>query len=302
MKRYPKIRTVGHREVAALLPGDVVIQEKIDGSNFTFGRTNDGKLFCLSRNQVLNLDEDCGMFQTAVDYVKSIDDKIPPATMFRCEYLRTPTHNVIKYDRVPLNHLVLFEAEQQNIYGDWILTGCSGELILIEWARRLDIEPVRFFFRGMLEPQNVLSVFEDCMGHESQLGGTKPEGIVIKNPSAFTDSGDICRAKLVRQEFKEIMAHNKKNPSDGGDPSSLGHRFGGEPRWRKAIQHLRDEGRLKEGPEDIGPLMKEIQRDVEVECIDEIKEALWKRYKKDILNGACHGFVEWYKKEIGLLQ
>lgn len=35
-----------------------------------------------------------------------------------------------------------------------------------------------------------------------------------------------------------------------------------EARWQKAVQHLRDEGKLLGEPKDIGPLMAEIWRDL----------------------------------------
>lgn len=303
MKKYPKIRTVGHREVENLLPGeDIVVQEKIDGSNFTFGRDAGGELFCLSRNQKLSMADgaDNGMFNKAVAFVKSIADGVPLATLFRCEYLQSPKHGVINYSRVPLNNLVLFEVEGQNSYGDWV-PATLIESGIEHYALKFGIEPVRFFHSGELGLDGLIDSFDKWMQTESQLGGTRPEGVVIKNRRAFTESGEMCRAKLVRQEFKEQMAHNK----EAGKPNTvheLGFRFGGKPRWQKAIQHLKEQGLIKGGPEDIGILMREIGRDVEEECIDEIKDALWKRFRKDVLSGAAQGFVDWYKKEIGLLQ
>lgn len=300
MKKYPRIRTVGHSEIEKLLPGFVIVQEKIDGSNFSFGRTARGELFCMSRNQVLSMADgaDNGMFNKAVEYVKSIAERVPVGILARCEYLQSPKHNVVAYSRVPLNNLVLFEVEALNPFGQWELL---GEEFWEAHARQFGIELVQCFFRGPLVLEDVNNLFTNCIAKPSQLGGALPEGIVIKNPKAFTYEGEVCRAKLVRQEFKEQMAHNKES----GRPSTvheLGFRFGGAPRWNKAIQHLKEQGQIVGGPEDIGVLMREIGRDVEEECADEIKEALWKRFRRDIVNGAARGFVDWYKKKIGLLQ
>ena len=55
---------------------------------------------------------------------------------------------------------------------------------------------------------------------------------------------------------------------------------------------------MKEAPQDIGPLLKEIQEDVTKECTEEIKNALFNAYKKDILRGVIAGFAEWYKSRL----
>lgn len=47
---YPSIYSLGHRYISELFSGPVVIQEKIDGSQFSFGNLN-GKLFCRSKGQ-----------------------------------------------------------------------------------------------------------------------------------------------------------------------------------------------------------------------------------------------------------
>lgn len=69
-----------------------------------------------------------------------------------------------------------------------------------------------------------------------------------------------------------------------------------ENRWKKAIQHLRDEGVLQGAPQDIGPLMKEISQDVLKEEEQAIKEMLWKYAWPQISRGVTRGFPEWYKE------
>jgi hypothetical protein len=69
-----------------------------------------------------------------------------------------------------------------------------------------------------------------------------------------------------------------------------------EARWEKAVQHLRDDGALTDSPKDIGALLKALNHDIDVECKDEIKDALWQMFRKDILRVASRGFPEWYKR------
>jgi hypothetical protein len=73
-------------------------------------------------------------------------------------------------------------------------------------------------------------------------------------------------------------------------------------RWNKAVQHLREEGKLTQTPKDIGPLIKEVQRDVFAECTEDIKEALFKWAQGQISRGVIAGLPEFYKQELARSQ
>ena len=60
----------------------------------------------------------------------------------------------------------------------------------------------------------------------------------------------------------------------------------------------RDDGKLLDAPQDIGPLMKEIHEDLDSEETETIKEALYKMYIKDIKRSATRGFADWYKDRL----
>jgi len=70
-------------------------------------------------------------------------------------------------------------------------------------------------------------------------------------------------------------------------------------RWMKAVQHLREEGKLQGMPEDIPLLMREVQADVlkeeREEIADELFEFFWRR---DISRGITRGAAQWYKDMI----
>ncbi|MCH8034511.1 MAG: hypothetical protein IH950_12255, partial [Bacteroidetes bacterium] len=68
--------------------------------------------------------------------------------------------------------------------------------------------------------------------------------------------------------------------------------------WHKAIQHFRDDGKLTESPKDIGPLIQEVLRDIEEEELENIKEELWRLFKKPIQRIVVAGFPEWYKQQL----
>jgi len=65
---------------------------------------------------------------------------------------------------------------------------------------------------------------------------------------------------------------------------------------------LQDEGRLQSAPQDIGPLMKEVQADILKEETDWIKEKLFEKEQRGILRGVTAGLPEWYKDKLARSQ
>ena len=107
IKAFPKIFTLGDRWTQGIYDGDVEVTEKVDGSQFAFGKV-DGKLFMRSKGKEIIIDNPEKMFSKAVDYVLSIEDRLLENTVYYCEYLQKPKHNTLAYSRVPKNDLMLF--------------------------------------------------------------------------------------------------------------------------------------------------------------------------------------------------
>lgn len=107
LKSFPKIFAVGDRHIQKLFDGTVEITEKVDGSQFVFGKI-DGELMCRSKGANIVMDAPEKMFSEAVEYVKSIEEKISDGHVYYAEYLKKPRHNTLAYDRIPQNYLVLF--------------------------------------------------------------------------------------------------------------------------------------------------------------------------------------------------
>jgi hypothetical protein len=63
----------------------------------------------------------------------------------------------------------------------------------------------------------------------------------------------------------------------------------------KALIHLREQDKITGDMKDIGLLMREYNQDFEDECVDDIKDMLYKRFRKDIIRGVSRGLPEWYK-------
>ena len=69
-------------------------------------------------------------------------------------------------------------------------------------------------------------------------------------------------------------------------------------RWAKAVQHLREAGKIEDSPRDIGRIMAEVPQDVLKECGDEIKAAVFEWAWSHVRRGLCAGLPQWYKDEL----
>lgn len=286
---YPSVYAIGHRAINGIFNDPVVVEEKIDGSQFSFGLI-DGVLFCRSKGKVLILDAPEKMFSRAVASVMDIQFIIHPGWVYRCEYLEKPKHNTIAYDRIPAKHLIGFDI-------------CPGleEYLSPEEKRaefeRIGLETVPLLHAGKVEG---VGVFNEFLDRVSILGGAKIEGVVVKNYSMFTQEKKVAMGKYVSEAFKELHEGEwrKANPPDKDITQQLIDRYKTPARWNKAIQHLRDRGELDESPRDIGNLMREVGQDVLRECEGEIKDILFEHYWKQIQRGITSGLPEWYKQEL----
>jgi len=286
---YPKVYALGHRAIEQLLLDPVLIEEKVDGSQFSFG-VFDGEVKCRSKGQQLVLDAPEILFAKAVESVLELAPMLRDGWTYRAEYLQKPKHNTICYARVPERHLILFDINSgQESY----LTQEEKR----EEANRLGLEVVRPFFAGALSSPEQLS---ELMETESVLGGEKIEGVVIKNYARYGLDGKALMGKYVREGFHERNSaeFRKANPKSKDIIGNLVDTYRTTARWEKGVQHLRDSGILEQSPSDIGSLLKETQADTLAECGEEIKEALFAWAWPQVKRGIVAGLPEWYKDQL----
>ncbi len=286
---YPKIYNLGHRALATLLDGDVVVQEKVDGSQISFGKF-DGTLKIRSRNRSINIDAPDKMFNTAVEQITKRYDLLTDGYTYRGEYLKTPSHNTLSYERTPKDNIILFDCN----------TGDEAYMYPYEAkqeADKLQFEYAPVLFFGQVSCFEALEIWLD---KHSILGGPKVEGVVIKNYTQFGTDKKALMGKLVSQAFKEKHqgVWKAKNPSQKDIIYNLAQVYKHENRWIKAVQRLRDEGTLSGSVKDIGKLCKEVPHDVKMECEDEIKAALFKWAWPTISKTSVAGLAEWYKEKL----
>jgi hypothetical protein len=288
---YPKVFNMGHPAIASLFDGAVVVQEKIDGSQFTFGVIG-GELHCRSKGAVIHVETTDNNFRAAVETAKRLHAKglLVEGWQYRGEAMRNQKHNTVLYERAPSGNVILFDVD----------TGLENRISdpeeLRSVADALGLECVPTFFHGVVSSIDDL---KRLLETPSCLGGTM-EGVVAKNYSRWGKDGKMLMGKVVSEDFREAHAHDwrKRNPTRTDVVEAVVACYKTDRRWEKAVERMRDAGKLEHSPRDIGPLMKEIPADIRAECEHEIKEALFKHFWPQIERGVRHGFPEWYKQRL----
>jgi RNA ligase-like protein len=310
LRSYGKVYNLGHKAVEELLNGPVVVEEKVDGSQFSFGVVEEDAsrmsaydnaeiiedtervLLIRSRECAIDPDAPPKMFKEGVEEVRAVADKLTPGWIYRGEYLSKPKHNTLAYDRTPVKHVAIFDIDKgQEDYLRPTEKWAEAQRLGFEFAPLLYIDDGR----GL-----ALDFLKTLLDTTSFLGGQKIEGVVIKAYGRFGLDGKTLMGKHVSEAYKEIHKGDwrERNPVGRDVISLLVNELATPARWEKAIQHLRDLGTLQEAPQDIGPLIMEVQRDVLEEEGDYIMEKLMKWAWRDIARKITAGLPTYYKEKL----
>lgn len=295
---YPKVFNLGHPSAASVFFGEYVIEEKLDGSQLSFSVDEDGVLACRSKGAQIDIDNPPNLFQKAVDSVKFLagEGKLTTNWIYRAEAFQSKRHNAINYGRAPEAGFIIFDVETNNGF-------FTGDMKRVAVRELGDVECVREFSWETGAPTEAM--IDALLHQESMLGGAKVEGVVFKNyaqPSAFGPVAfPVTFVKYVNPSFRELNATRQKTEWSTANADVievlLSH-FNREAIWKKAVQHLGDEGLLQGAPQDIGPLLKEINQDFEAENRAVVEEILYKKFRDKVMKGLTTGFPEWYKAEL----
>lgn len=286
---YPSIFNMGHRALELLFDGPVVVEEKVDGSQFSFGKF-DGEIRVRSKGRVFPVDAAEGMFQRAVESVMERADLLTDGWTYRGEYLQKPSHNTLKYERVPNGHIILFDINPAE--ESYLPPGAKADE-----AKRIGLEVVPAYFAGDTSGQPALDMLKGFLETDSVLGGVKVEGVVVKNYAQYGPDKKVLMGKHVSEAFKEQHqgAWRVSNPERGDIVQQLIGNFKSEARFRKALQYLKEDGGWTGTPKDIGALIKLVQADIDKECRQQVADALADWAMPQIKRAVGGGLPEWYK-------
>ena len=124
--------------------------------------------------------------------------------------------------------------------------------------------------------------------------------MAIKNYNRFTLEKKISIARFVRDGFKELNSAEwkKSNPTQNDFVQVLISKYRTDARFLKAVQHLRESGKLTDTPKDIGLLVHEIESDVYADSHEDIRDALFDHFWPNVRRGICNGVPDWYKNQL----
>ena len=289
--------------------GKFYIEEKVDGSQFRFGIDGTGNFMAGSKN--VNYSSANQPDKSFKGICEEMEAKLKQLYMngtfgflkpndfvvFYAEYLRSPKHNALKYDRVPKGNLYLFDIAVNGVY--------QRTDDIKKWAMTLEIEPVNIYgISEKLPEYNFIS--ENLKMWKSCLGETNPEGVVIKNYDIsvmdnFRKIETPLMIKIVRDEFKEILHKDWKQREGKGANDIIGrimNQVNKNAVWDKAIFHLRDEGKLTGKMQDMKELVEKVDEDIEKEWKEVICKELYNSFEYDIRRAFTKGLAEYYKKKL----
>lgn len=287
---YSKVWALGNTNTLKLFDDEVLVEEKIDGSQISFYK-EDGQIFVRSHHCEL-YPQSLGMFEKAYATIESISDRMQEGYIYYGEYIAKPKHNCLEYGRVPNKNIIIFDIWLNNVgFMPYEKKECL--------ARDLGLEVVPLVAQKKIESSEEIN---QLMERESILGG-KIEGLVFKNYSKCDMLGNTLMGKFVSESFKEKNKTDwkKDNPKQGDILINIATEYRSEARWEKAVQRFKEQGQLLNDPKDIGLLIRSVPQDILEEDGDDIKEKLFKWAWPHIARLVTSGLAEWYKEKIKVI-
>jgi hypothetical protein len=224
LKKFPKVRPVGHPDTDELTePGQIFVQEKMDGANFRFTREGDRILFG-SRNVIYRNEKDIAKtFRHAVEHVRNTVD--PSDLRDSVTYFGEAMHkHTLDYDWDNTPSVLGFAAYDHE----------SGSFI--RWTTaKAEFERIGLSTVPEVETLSNDELTSDYDIPQSEYYDGKAEGVVF-----WHENG--TRAKLRSEAFKEKHDSPTSDPEDYEGHAVLVNKYCTDTRIDKRINDLLDEG------------------------------------------------------------
>ena len=256
LTRYQHVERLGNEEVSGLLDGEVIIQEKIDGSNLTVAYDNETKdLVICSRGRCLySAGVTHDNFRGAVQYILG-DGK------FR-EYLCRQDRNHILRGEWLVKHTLLYDKES---YGKFYVFDVQDFDLTKHHTTYLKYQDyIHELTSFKIEHVPVLAVLnnptpEDIVTYatgNSAYGPNPREGIVVKRYDFKNIYGRITWGKMVTADFKQKHKLNGGANKKDGPETRFASFFVCQTIVLKEIEKIKDDHEgfihIKSMPEVMG--------------------------------------------------
>lgn len=168
------INSRGDDFINRLFTMPVTVYEKLDASQFSFEKDEDGVFSFYKQGQntpISKIDITLSQYYNgAIKYIQNLPlDKIkliPANWRFCCEYFIDKSPIYISYDKMPKNGLVLINIIDNSTNQKKVL---DNKLFLSEWSDFLDIECPPVIFQGMLNEDQKTKILEFIKTPKAQL-------------------------------------------------------------------------------------------------------------------------------------
>lgn len=298
LESYGKVHQLSDLTLKGLLDEPCYVQEKVDGSQFSFGVDgDDGRLLVRSRGAMLNVKQPQKLFSLAIQTAEMLHKagRLKKGLVYRGEAVCSPRHNKINYKAVPAGGIVLYDVF--SVADNKELSRTQTESLAKELG--LLYAPVLGVFENPKEeitPEVLKKIAEKTKSVINSSVGV--EGVVIKRcDKEFRNlDGKIGRGKYVCDEFKEI--DNTKKSAEQNDFNSLAQVFAPEARKDKMIQRLKESGEYTGTMKDMGKMVPMLIADVEEECMQEMQDLVYKFVRKKVHKGLTSDLAQWLKDKL----
>lgn len=225
----------------------VVIYEKLDGANASFGLFTDEEgeveFSVRSRNSILNIHKALhGWFGYA-------HEKIKP-TLWNLETETSIVDDLIFYVEWLIKHKVAYKPECYKEFYLFAVYSSKNDryfdnVIVEHWANILNLKMAPILYKGEFTK---VSDYQDLVGKsEMTLLPNTGEGIVIFNMNPDNQGGRLLsRTKWVSQAFSEVSGHKVQKVTELVESAIWMNQFLTDSRIDKAIMKLEEEGDLPE--------------------------------------------------------
>ena len=248
------------------------IQEKIDGSQFSFSAHADeaGERRMTFTCGNSERTRDAVMFKKAIDVLMLSRDVFALDWVYHAEMLTSKRQNIVDYDRMPPRFVVIYDITP--------VEGYLGIEDIASEAQRIGLEHVPALYHNTiaqaLGPGGEVNPHEKCLelvqaidrGEIKSMFGGKPEGVVLKCPGFVDPRGKLVnvKTKYVTPQFEEVRHLKKPAKTKQSIDEFLiwvGAHFDLPARFAKGRQHLavRD---ILDGPEYLVLLRAELDLDL----------------------------------------
>lgn len=279
MKKFPKLRRIGHPETDGLFDerGNIVIQEKMDGANFRFRLNEEFELTFGSRNESYENrpEEDIPKnFRPTIEHVREnidmdallkIVDDFGPVTI----YGESMHPHTLEYDWEEVPQFLGFDIWNED-NESWY-----SPVFALDLIEEIGLDPAPLY--GIPGLGTIIPVDEFDIGEweepESHYRDGLAEGIVLRNTLTR------ARAKFVTEEFAEKHGSVKPGTAPEGlsDAKKMAHRYTGPDnrRIRKQVTKLVEDKGYDLEMELMPELGPGVVEDIAVEEADEFIMENW---------------------------